>query len=164
MRISRWQAAVRALSLFLALGVVAFLAGGCEEADTEKDTITVRLINAGAGDQGEAFVFGVFPEGADPYTFANAVGVGAARISGAEAQSVAMQAAGWNPDNLSTWVPMTFTRGSRYFVGGMIDMNASRDVSIGDFIYEGTAFTFEGPVTVTLDRTNFDEVLVLPPP
>jgi hypothetical protein len=159
MKASMRRGTVRRFSVLWAWAVLALGVVGCKEPALDYGTVTVKLTNVEAEEEdGKAFVFGVFPDVPDPEDWSNAVGVGAALIAGAEAQSLAMEAVGWKPDDITTWVVKTFPLGSTYYAGAMIDMDGSRTVSENDFIYIGDAFTVNGNVRLILDRADFAQV------
>jgi len=147
MRISKRHTVVRLLAVLLVLGVLAFLSVGCKTAAPANGTINVKLINAAAQNT-KNFQFAVFNEGAD-WAVDDPVGVNQVLIAGGTAEGLAMDL-----DTGTTVV--SFTGGSKYYVGALVDVNSSGGPpDSGDLMYVGSAFTVDGNRTETLDLASF---------
>jgi hypothetical protein len=151
MGIYKRHAAVRLLSVLLALGVLTFLVMSCKPSAPANGTITVNLINA-AGHDSATFMFGVYKEGTN-YITGVADGLGLAPIiSGASTGTVL--------DTSLTDV-MIFAGGGRYYVYAYVDADPPADglpTSGTDEHGQSSVFTVDGNMTQELDFTSFTTV------
>ncbi len=119
----------------------------------EDGTITVGVI--GAGDHnGENFLLAVFAAGADPEVD-DPIGWNTAVIVSGMAQGVVL-----DPENLPA--PFTFTGGTTYDVYGLIDLDGSTDLTIGDYVSQKFSVEVDGDMVVEFDYPT-DFVLSVDP-